>query len=201
MSIVIGQCPKSIKEVVASEGNLAYAGEGGSKLGRIEENTVLLAKKSDTSSGSKKPTKLGSNEVGGAENITHGSVDATSESFTARDKVVKDPIITKRYVKEIEEITALGIDGAQLKHLKEALKQQEFTKLNATDHKDHRNAFRSQKNNLIREHEANTGQKWPVYESHPNPERIGKPYDAHHIIQVDHGGPNEWWNIHPAHGT
>lgn len=25
------------------------------------------------------------------------------------------------------------------------------------------------------------------------------PYDAHHIIQLSHGGNNEWWNIHPAH--
>ncbi|MCC8399168.1 MAG: HNH endonuclease [Rickettsia endosymbiont of Platyusa sonomae] len=39
-----------------------------------------------------------------------------------------------------------------------------------------------------------------MYESHPDPYRIGYQYDAHHIIQIDHGGPNTWWNIHPAHG-
>ena len=26
-------------------------------------------------------------------------------------------------------------------------------------------------------------------------------FDAHHIIQLDHGGPNTWWNIHPADGV
>ncbi|MCC8406488.1 MAG: HNH endonuclease [Rickettsia endosymbiont of Sceptobius lativentris] len=26
----------------------------------------------------------------------------------------------------------------------------------------------------------------------------GWDYDAHHLIKVDHGGPNTWWNIHPA---
>ncbi len=54
--------------------------------------------------------------------------------------------------------------------------------------------------------ETNTRQKWLVYETplynkdgFEIPNKLGKPYDAHHIIQNSHGGPNEWWNIHPAH--
>ena len=23
-------------------------------------------------------------------------------------------------------------------------------------------------------------------------------YDAHHIIESSYGGPNQWWNMHPA---
>ncbi len=26
----------------------------------------------------------------------------------------------------------------------------------------------------------------------------GDPYDAHHIIEQNYGGPHEWWNMHPA---
>lgn len=53
--------------------------------------------------------------------------------------------------------------------------------------------------------ETRRRQKWPAYQEkfykkngdiHKD---IGDPYDAHHIIQNSHGGPNEWWNIHPAH--
>lgn len=26
----------------------------------------------------------------------------------------------------------------------------------------------------------------------------GYNYDAHHIIELSYGGPNIWWNMHPA---
>ena len=35
-------------------------------------------------------------------------------------------------------------------------------------------------------------------EKRENIRKIGQPYDAHHIIETNYGGPHEWWNIHPA---
>lgn len=44
---------------------------------------------------------------------------------------------------------------------------------------------------MIKEWEENTGQKWPIDEK-------GNRYQLHHIIEQQYGGPNEWWNSHPA---
>ena len=119
---------------------------------------------------------------------------------TAKDVVVADPLITKRYIKEIEKITDKAVTPEQVSILKNTLQAKEFVKLDKSEQEQHRKIFKKVLPNLRQEWEINTGQTWPVYESHSNPKRIGKPFDAHHIIQSNHGGPNEWWNIHPAHG-
>lgn len=28
--------------------------------------------------------------------------------------------------------------------------------------------------------------------------KAGQPYDAHHLVESSFGGPNAWWNLHPA---
>ena len=49
-----------------------------------------------------------------------------------------------------------------------------------------------------------TGQEWPKYKEDVY-SKNGKPYlyegdnyDLHHIIERKYGGPNTWWNSHPA---
>lgn len=37
---------------------------------------------------------------------------------------------------------------------------------------------------------------WPKYK---NDKGDVVSYQAHHVIPVDHKGPNEWWNLHPVH--
>ncbi|WP_425361398.1 palindromic element RPE1 domain-containing protein [Candidatus Tisiphia endosymbiont of Ceraclea dissimilis] len=123
-----------------------------------------------------------------------------TSDITAKTKIIENPYLTKNYLKEIKDITKLPVDEKQLPLLKEALKTQEFEKLDAITYKMHKAEFNKMKKQLRMEWEQNTGQKWPVYQEHSVPDRIGQPYDAHHIIQVNHGGPNTWWNIHPAHG-
>ena len=57
---------------------------------------------------------------------------------------------------------------------------------------------------MISDWEKNTDQKWPKYEKdvlRPDGsvrKRAGQPYDLHHIIEQNFGGPHEWWNAHPA---
>ena len=89
--------------------------------------------------------------------------------------------------------------------MKEELRKQKFKKLSSQAKDKHRSEFDGKKDQLRKEWAAKTGQEWPVYKkNYYNEEgkiikKQGKPYDGHHIIPVSHGGPNEWWNIHPAH--
>lgn len=48
--------------------------------------------------------------------------------------------------------------------------------------------YRANRGSMISQWEANTGQVWP------------SGGQAHHIILTRYGGPNQWWNIHPAQG-
>ncbi|MBS2970798.1 hypothetical protein J9317_18820 [Metabacillus sp. KIGAM252] len=70
--------------------------------------------------------------------------------------------------------------------------------------KQHRKEFEREKNKLIEEWELNNAQKWPTYDEPVLSKRgkvyinIGDKYDAHHIIKNEYGGPNKWYNIHPA---
>ena len=90
----------------------------------------------------------------------------------------------------------------QITRLKEELQTREFKKLDATEGKAHRATFDNQKfkDQLRAEWERETEQEWPTYKK-VNP-RTGLlddvKYDMHHIIQNNHSGPHEWWNIHPA---
>lgn len=48
------------------------------------------------------------------------------------------------------------------------------------------------------------GQEWPTYTEPVLSKNgkvyldIGDNYDLHHIIERKYGGPNTWWNSHPA---
>ncbi len=125
---------------------------------------------------------------------------------TAKEVVVENPYIARAYAKEIQNLTKQGkLNEKQIPILKKALKEQEFVKLSKIEADTHRSKFDKVKNDLRKEWEKNTGQTWPVYkknyynEAGKEVKKAGAPYDAHHIIQSNHGGSNEWWNIHPVH--
>ncbi|WP_281292956.1 HNH endonuclease [Bacillus marasmi] len=92
----------------------------------------------------------------------------------------------------------------QIEKLKDALRENIYEKMTPLETLKHRNKFNSVKNKLIKEWEENTGQTWPRYTKEIYDKKgrlardIGQPYDAHHIIDNNFGGPREWWNIHPA---
>jgi hypothetical protein len=133
---------------------------------------------------------------------------AVQRYVTAVERVQNNPFMIKQYLDHMEKITSLKLHPAQIKLLKDVLREKAFVKLDKAGQGAHRHEFRSRVKGLMSEWEANTGQKWPVYDRDYYPEgrttgrptrALGEPYDAHHIIQNSHGGPNEWWNIHPAH--
>ncbi len=49
--------------------------------------------------------------------------------------------------------------------------------------------YRSSRSSMIADWQTNTGQIWPTGAQ------------AHHVIPTRYGGPNQWWNIHPAQGS
>ncbi len=67
-----------------------------------------------------------------------------------------------------------------------------------------RRLFNNAKDKLIDEWEKNTGELWPRYKEDIKNEagkiirKKGDRYDAHHLIEISFGGPNAWWNLHPA---
>ena len=113
--------------------------------------------------------------------------------------------LLKDYVRDVESKTGKKIPQNQMEELKNALRNREYTKLTPKETAKRRIEFNKIKNQLIKEWETNTGQKWPTYTEDvisPNTGKVvrkaGDFYDAHHIIENSYGGEHEWWNIHPA---
>ena len=106
----------------------------------------------------------------------------------------------------MQDITTIKLEKKQLWFLGVALRSEEFNKLPIEVTKAHRAKFDNVKDRLRIEWSKNTGKEWPTYKqdyynsSGVRVRKKDKPYDAHHIIQANHGGPNEWWNVHPTHG-
>lgn len=109
-----------------------------------------------------------------------------------------------KYLKDIEEVTSLKIQDKQRERIKNALENENFSRLSPEKNKKHRKEFSEKKKDLIKQWEEETGHNWPRYEKDiysKNGKLLrqkGYPYDAHHIIECGYKGPNEWWNMHPA---
>ncbi|RCS56088.1 hypothetical protein DTL42_00450 [Bremerella cremea] len=109
-------------------------------------------------------------------------------------------------MRDIEVQTGRKLHSRQVELLKDNLRSQRYSKLSKADTARHRRQFDSVKDDLIAEWERQTGQSWPRYTENlpkkngkPGFSRLkGDPYDAHHVIENELGGPAEWWNIHPA---
>lgn len=115
-----------------------------------------------------------------------------------------DKKLVPKYLKEVEDITDRKIKPDQMEKIQKALKEVDFTKQTPEKNKLHRQLFDNAKDKLIDEWEKNTGEKWPVYveDVYNNAGEIirqaGQRFDAHHLIESCFGGPNAWWNLHPA---
>lgn len=67
--------------------------------------------------------------------------------------------------------------------------------------------FEQRRNGLIRQWEDEYKRPWPTYpEAVPSPSGANKPrrelgdvYNGHHIIPLEQGGTNDWWNLIPLH--
>lgn len=115
-----------------------------------------------------------------------------------------DKKLVPEYLQEVEKITNREIKPQQMEKLQKALKEQDFARLDPEKSKLHRKLFDNAKDRLIDEWEKNTGDKWPVYaqdvlnDAGEVIRKAGQRFDAHHLIESSFGGPNAWWNLHPA---
>jgi hypothetical protein len=111
----------------------------------------------------------------------------------------------KKYLNDLELQTGIKVNPDQRALLANDLRSNTYTtKLSKEAQKSHRADFDKKRSSLISDWEKNTGQKWPTYAKDVKDKngvvrrRKGGPYDAHHVIESSYGGPNEWWNLHPA---
>ena len=197
---------KVVKETVEAGAKVAAreATEAGAETvvrETVESGMETLARET-VESGVEKATK----EV--AESGVEVAVKETAETGIERATLEVGQIIDKahfpEYVDEIEKVTNREIVPQQKELLEKALKENDYEKLSKEATKAAREEFRKLKSSLIEEWEIMTDLKWPKYtddvinEAGDVIKTAGQPYDAHHIIEVSTGGPNEWWNLHPA---
>lgn len=125
-------------------------------------------------------------------------IAARSKAWTELSKKIR------AYIKDVETRTGRKIPENQRKLLEQDLRANKYQRLDAEAAAVHRTDFNRVKNDLISEWEKNTNQKWPRYSEDVLSKngsvirRVGQPYDAHHLIESSYGGPNKWWNMHPA---
>ncbi|EJQ93939.1 WXG100 family type VII secretion target [Bacillus cereus ISP3191] len=148
--------------------------------------------------------------MAGVGNVSGGGQYSLKEAYQYMEsKVVKGTVkidydLAKDYIRDVESKTGLKLHKNQVEQLKAALREHKYEKMTPLETLKHRNKFNSVKNKLISEWEEKTGQTWPRYTEEVYDKKgrvvrdIGQPYDAHHIIENNFGGPHEWWNIHPA---
>ncbi|PEA56052.1 cytoplasmic protein [Bacillus pseudomycoides] len=145
--------------------------------------------------------------VGKINDIPKTSFEALRE---ARDTFMfADPgnLNTSRfqeYLKQVEEITNRKVLDNQKELLQESLEKNAYERLSKEEVAARREEFNRLREDLIKEWELKTGQKWPTYEEEILSRRgrvlrrVDRPYDAHHLIENAYGGEHEWWNMHPA---
>ena len=193
---------KAVKEIT----------EAGTKkvVKKISEDSIEKITKEVVEAGAQKAAKeiamKNIDEI--AEEGVEKTVKETTEKVASKGRKEIGTKLNKtlfpEYLQEVEKITNREIKPNQMEKLQKALKEQEFEKLDPEKSKLHKRLFNNARDKLIAEWEKNTGDKWPVYEKDELNEagevirKANQPYDAHHLIESSYGGPNAWWNLHPA---
>lgn len=209
---------KAVQEVAEAGAKKAaqeVAEAGAKKAAReVAEAGAEKAAKEVAEAGAEKAAK----EIAeaGAEKVAKELAEEGTEKLakeTAEQAAVKgvkeigesmDKKLFPDYLKQVEKFTNRDIKPVQREKLQKALKEQDFLKQTPEKTKLHNKLFDNARDKLIDEWEKNTGDKWPVYvqdvlnKSGEVIRQAGQRFDAHHIIESSFGGPNAWWNLHPA---
>lgn len=184
---------KAAKEVVE---------EGAEKAAReVAEAGTEKAAKEVTEAGAEKAAKEVAEE--GAEKTAKETAEKAAVRGVKEVGEEMDKSLVPQYIKEVEKITSRDIPPNQMEHLQKALRENKFTKLSPEDTKPYKIEFNNLRDKLITDWEKNNGFKWPVYTEDiyykgEVVKKAGQRFDVHHLIESCFGGPNEWWNIHPA---
>ena len=194
---------KEIAEAGAEKAAKEIAEAGAEKAAKeVAEAGTEKAAKEIVEAGTKKAVKETAEE-GGEKLARETAEKATTKSIKEVGEKI-DKTLIPDYFHEVEKITNTEIPPNQMEKLQEALRKQDFAKLDSDAVRKLRRDFNKIKGNLIAEWEENLGKKWPVYtedvlnDAGVVVRKAGQPFDAHHLIELSFGGPNDWWNLHPA---
>lgn len=109
------------------------------------------------------------------------------------------------YISEIERLTETKIPEMQKQKILEFVTENPLQHLTKEERNQAKKQYNLKRGHMIKDWELNTGKKWPYSGSRLKNERgrllSNKPvrHQLHHIILISYGGPNKWWNSHPAH--
>lgn len=194
---------KEIAEAGAEKAAKEIAEAGAEKAAKeVAEAGTEKAAKEIVEAGTKKAVKETAEE-GGEKLARETAEKATTKSIKEVGEKI-DKTLIPDYFHEVEKITNTEIPPNQMEKLQEALRKQDFAKLDSDAARKLRKDFNKIKGNLIAEWEENLGKKWPVYtedvlnDAGVVVRKAGQPFDAHHLFELSFGGPNDWWNLHPA---
>lgn len=193
---------RELAEAGAEKAAKELAEEGVEKAAKeVVEEGVEKAAREVAEAGTEKAVKEVSEEA--AEKTAKETAEKAAIKGVKEVGEEMDKSLVPQYIKEVEKITKRDIPPNQMEQLQKALKENKFTKLSPEDIKPYKIEFNNLRDKLIIEWEKNTGSKWPVYTENiyykgEVVKKAGQRFDVHHLIESSFGGPNEWWNIHPA---
>lgn len=109
------------------------------------------------------------------------------------------------YARDLRTQTGRALTDEQVDLLTAALRKDSYGKVTDGVLAVARRLFAGRRSKIIAEWEQKNGETWPRYaqnvltkDSTGIYRNAGDLYDAHHIIKLELGGPNEWWNLIPA---
>ncbi len=111
-------------------------------------------------------------------------VRATNSGRSPWTQVSSD---ARAIARDIENATGVPIPSNQRSQLANQLRDVDHRNpVSDADYANLQREYRRNRTQMIQDWEANTGQSWP------------EGAQLHHVITQRYGGPNQWWNAHPA---
>lgn len=193
---------KEVAEAGAKKAAKEVAEAGAEKAAReLAETGTEKAAKELAEEGLEKAAREVSEEV--AEKTAKETAEKAAIKGVKEVGEEMDKTLFPKYLKEVEDKTYREIKSKQKEQLLKELKENKFIKLSPEDTKPYKIEFNKLRDKLISEWEKNTGSKWPIYTEDiyykgEVVRKAGQRFDVHHLIESSFGGPNEWWNLHPA---
>ena len=121
-------------------------------------------------------------------------------------ELAEQRFLARSYIRDVEKRTGRLLPPSQKARIFEAANQRNFRLLDDAGKAANKAQFEARKKAMIASWERETGATWPRYHADvPSPgggpvpyRRAGSKLDLHHVIPKENGGPNTWWNSHPA---
>lgn len=138
------------------------------------------------------------------------SWDASTSTADIKDKTTQAAAPNtnmeefKAYLADVEQQTNRAIGEEQNNLVLDYVSKNSVSKLDSNTLAIRRADFDKKKKSILEAWTQHTGKPWPTYQTDVLSakgtvlRKAGSNYDAHHLVELSFGGPNEWWNIQPA---